>query len=217
MPIRHVFWDFDGTLADTYTLLTQEFLKALSRLAPDFQPDWEDAYRELKVTVGHACRVFAAKAALSPDVLSAAFAEEHARETLKPENLYPGTESCLEASQKAGCIHYLFTNRDSRAADALESCGILSYFPVLLTRDSGYALKPEPDALVAAVEQYHFLPEEAVMIGDRDIDLISARRAGIRGILFDPDDFYPQEPADWRVSDMKQLEKLLLSLSEENA
>lgn len=48
-------------------------------------------------------------------------------------------------------------------------------------------------------------PGECAMVGDRDIDILAGRNAGMRGVLFDPDGFYPDLKADWRVSSMAEL------------
>lgn len=44
--------------------------------------------------------------------------------------------------------------------------------------------KPHPGMLLKAMSDYSASPEETIMIGDKDTDLMAAAAAGIRGLLF---------------------------------
>ena len=49
------------------------------------------------------------------------------------------------------------------------------------------------------------------MVGDRGIDIEAGHNAGMRGVLFDPDGFYPGVRAELRAASMAELPRLLLS------
>jgi D-glycero-D-manno-heptose 1,7-bisphosphate phosphatase len=48
--------------------------------------------------------------------------------------------------------------------------------------------KPNPGMLIRALTDHGIAPENALMIGDRDSDVEAARRAGVRGYLFEGPD-----------------------------
>ena len=52
---------------------------------------------------------------------------------------------------------------------------------------------------------------KALMIGDRDIDLLAGKNAGIAGYLFDPMDDYASFEAPFRGHSMKELEAFLFA------
>ena len=43
------------------------------------------------------------------------------------------------------------------------------------------ALKPAPDGVFSILEKYGISPEEAAFIGDSDVDMLTAKAAGVRG------------------------------------
>lgn len=79
-----------------------------------------------------------------------------------------------------------------------------------VTRTDGFPDKPAPDALLAMMARNGVRPEEAAMVGDRDIDIDAGHNAGMSGILFDPDGFYPALRVEMRVSSMRELSGLPL-------
>ena len=78
-----------------------------------------------------------------------------------------------------------------------------------VTGADGYPLKPAPDALLAMMTRYGLQAADCVMVGDRDIDLDAGKNAGMAGILFDPDGFYPDYPTPWRYASMTDMRKAI--------
>ena len=74
---------------------------------------------------------------------------------------------------------------------------------------AAYDIRPEARA---AAEQHGIKAYDTLegILGDRDIDIEAGNNAGIRGVLFDPDGFYPGLRADLRAGSMAELTRLLL-------
>ena len=98
-----------------------------------------------------------------------------------------------------GCRHYLFTHRDRKAIVQLADDGLVPFFEDAITRESGFADKPSPEAIEHLIHVHGFRARDALMIGDRDIDIQSGQAAGAAGVLFDPDGFYPGLKADFSI------------------
>lgn len=207
-PIRHLFWDFDGTLYDSYSNVTRAFLRTLDELGCPALVTPREALSLLKVSVFSAAQHCAGMAGLDVACVMEVFSRYHAQESgFVP---YAGLGECLRTLRAAGVRHYLYTHRDRRAVEQLEQDGLWSLFSDGVTSEDGFPHKPAPDALRCLLTRNAIDPSEAAMVGDRDIDIEAGHNAGMRGVLFDPDGFYPALQADLRVGTMSELTSLLL-------
>lgn len=207
-PVRHLFWDFDGTLYDSYPNVTHAFLCTLDELGCSALVTPREALSLLKVSVFSAAQHCAGMAGLDAARVMEVFARYHARESAFAP--YAGLGECLRTLHAAGVRHYLYTHRDHRAVEQLEQDGLWSLFSDGVTSEDGFPHKPAPDALRCLLARNAIDPTEAAMVGDRDIDIEAGNNAGIRGVLFDPDGFYPGLRADLRAGSMAELTRLLL-------
>lgn len=207
-PVRHLFWDFDGTLYDSYPNVTHAFLCTLDELGCPVLVTPREALSLLKVSVFSAAQHCAGMAGLDAARVMEVFARYHARESAFAP--YAGLGECLRTLHAAGVRHYLYTHRDHRAVEQLEQDGLWSLFSDGVTSEDGFPHKPAPDALRCLLARNAIDPTEAAMVGDRDIDIEAGNNAGIRGVLFDPDGFYPGLRADLRAGSMAELTRLLL-------
>ncbi|MDQ7825713.1 MAG: HAD hydrolase-like protein [Candidatus Eremiobacteraeota bacterium] len=57
---------------------------------------------------------------------------------------------------------------------------ILHLFELVIGGDSGYALKPDPESLLASMEKVKAAPERSWIVGDHYTDLGAGKNAGIR-------------------------------------
>lgn len=207
--IHHLFWDFDGTLYDSYPQLLHSFTSGLKALSLDHLWSKAEILKRLKVSVYHAALVCAAESGKDVQEIMNSYRVFHEQESSFPP--YGGLEQCLKTLHDAGYHHYLYTHRDRSAVDQLKQDDLWKLFDDAVLRTDGYPDKPAPDALLAMMERNHLSAAECAMIGDRDIDLDAGHNAGMSGILFDPDGFYAGYPAEMSVSSMAELCRMLLS------
>ena len=142
-PIRHLFWDFDGTLYDSYPNVTHAFLRTLDELGCSGLVTPHEALSLLKVSVFSAAQHCAGMAGLDVARVMEVFAHYHAQESgFTP---YTGLGDCLRALQAAGVRHYLYTHRDRRAIEQLEQDGLWSLF------SDGVTSELDDDVIVEAL------------------------------------------------------------------
>lgn len=203
MQFTHFFWDFDGTLYDTYPRILRAFQKGL-RDVGIAAPDDEVLFHIKKMLAAAAAHYANAGGVPEQAIMDAyrAHAEEEPFATMQP---YPGLRQALVAAVKRGGRHYLYTHRGKSALEALERDGLKDLFTDFITKEDGFPLKPAPDALNSLVRRYNLPLDKCVMIGDRDIDLLSGRNAGMVGAMFDPDSFYGDYPTPYRYQTMDAL------------
>lgn len=138
MPsIRHLFWDFDGTLYNSYPQIAHAFGQALNELGQGGLISEAGLLALLKVSVYHAACHCAQKAGLEPAELIEVFHRYHAQEA--PFAPYAGLEGCLRTLHEAGIRHYLYTHRDLRAVEQLKRDGLWPLFTDAVTRLDGFA------------------------------------------------------------------------------
>ncbi len=201
--IRHLFWDFDGTLYDSYPKLLSSVLLGLEELGYGGVFDPQDVLKWIKVNVYHGVKVCAQKLDIPVDTLFAAYHRHHLQEgDFIP---YAGLAECLSTLSNAGYRHYLYTHRDYGAVVQLEKDGLWPLFTDAVTKEDGFASKPAPDALKALMKRNGLKPSECAMVGDRDIDIDAGHNACMSSFLFDPEGFYAGYPAELQAKSMDEL------------
>ncbi len=59
-----------------------------------------------------------------------------------------------------------------------------SYFTHIIAADDGFPRKPAPDAMTHVLTTYAIDPAHALVIGDRDVDILAGQAAGSCTCLF---------------------------------
>ena len=102
--------------------------------------------------------------------------------------LYPEVLETLSALKARGLRLSVISNFDSRLLKILCGLGIGATFDEILVSSSIGFAKPEPEIFHAALKRFNLRPEQAVHVGDSEInDRQGANNAGLRGVLVDRD------------------------------
>jgi len=210
---RHFFWDFDGTLYDTYPRITRAFLKGLQDLG--VEASYQEVYALNKRSNQACARAFAARyPSLGEEAFLAAYRRHSEEESIEEVHLYPGAREMLEAVARFGGRNYLFTHRGESLFKYLQKDGITALFTDQVTSLDGFKRKPAPDGLLYLMQKHGAEKKDSVMLGDRDIDLDAGKNAGISCALFDPENFYPDYDAPWRFCTMADMRRALVESEE---
>lgn len=119
---------------------------------------------------------------------------------------FEDVECALRAVARAGLRIAVLTNGTAEQQNAkLEKIGLAGRLgPVLTAEESGVA-KPDPGAYVAACSKLDLPPEQVLHIGDQyDLDVLAARKAGLRAVHLDRNDEGPHGEAE-RITSLDQL------------
>ena len=102
--------------------------------------------------------------------------DAHCRIETRP---YPGIPELMEALKEKGVKQAIISNKPDPAVQELAE----EFFPGLLEAAVGEServrRKPDPDAVLAAVERMGLPKEDCVYVGDTEVDLATARNAGM--------------------------------------
>lgn len=203
---RCFFWDFDGTLYDTYESIVRAVIKGMDEMELDHQGI--DILSLAKTTLRQACEALAGPDR-ADELLSHYFvhAQDEGPETMRP---FPGCEEALRSVVEAGGVNYLYTHRNFTALEALKNDGLIDLFRDFITYEAGFPDKPAPDALNWLIDLHRLERRECVMIGDRVIDAQAGRNAGIASALFDPEGFHRLEDADFLFTRLTDIPEALM-------
>lgn len=182
---RVFIWDFDGTLFDTYPETVRAYCELLSGAGINAAPETveEKARRSFGVLHEYLTREYG---------LEKEFYEKcHARRReLEPlfSHPFPGAKEFCEKVAANGGENWLYTHRDGSALTLLEGAGMKDLFSDFLLGTDGFPWKPAPDALEALAARNGRDKSGCIMIGDREIDVLAGRNAGMDSCLLMPYD-----------------------------
>lgn len=186
--INQVFWDFDGTLFDTYPEMARAFKDGLMQLRiEDFEIDTNDIYKTMRQkSVGTTIQKFSAQFGINQASLKSIY-EKLETEYINSSKPFDDVEMVLRLIVETGGHNYLLTHRDNQAKNLLDKYNLLGYFSGFVTKDNEFKRKPNPESLNYLINKYQVKRVNAVMIGDRGLDVEAGHNANIGGYLFDPD------------------------------
>ncbi|GAA0426637.1 HAD-IA family hydrolase [Agaribacter marinus] len=163
----NILWDFDGTLIDTYPRYTECFKEVLQDKA-----DEHEIYQQLKISFGHAITYFRMTREQEEEV-------RRLIDHISPEEVNPfeGLEHVLQFAD----TNVIMTHKDRKnLLRVLNYHGLASYFTDVVTIDDGFPRKPDTSSYVYLHEKYLL----DLAVGDREIDLIPAKKLGIKTCSF---------------------------------
>ncbi len=199
-------WDFDGTLFDSYPIMLEAFLKTLKDAG--FDPDSREIYRILKAS---SSKQVAEKYQLDFIDFSARFKAYEALDERLPVS-FPGTKEALQAVVDHGGKNYILTHRDVVSTQELLMKENLDHLIVeIVGPENNFPRKPDPTSLNYLVEKYQLDKTTTVMIGDRAMDVLAGRGAGVQTMFYDIEGLLTDLDADHVVHSMKEIEEIIKS------
>lgn len=148
---------------------------------------------------------------VSPEITSG-LTEGYVQLSPQKTNLFPNTLSSLANLKKMGLPIIIVTNGFREVQEIkIDRSGLAPFVDVLLcSEDVGYN-KPDPNIFLEALQMSNSKANTSIMVGDDfQADVLGAEKVGIHGVLFDPNHHYSHRKEISKISDLSELEKLLL-------
>ena len=207
MRFSHLIWDFDGTLFDTYPPL----ISAIQRALCDFNASREDyeVSTLLRDTLASCVATLAAQHGLEIGVFEARVNYYWRGTTFRDQPPMPGVIGACERVLKAGGRNYIFTHRSRESLMALlDWYRVGGLFADCLTAGEGYMRKPDPAGFLALIEKHQMQREHVLAIGDRDLDILAGKAAGVNTCLYNAEPS-PHAAPDFVIADFDMLVSVL--------
>ena len=232
--IQAILFDLDGTLRHNQPDGGEIFLAHARSLGLSFSEDdrllgirWEHFYWANSITLRADIEKFKDKEpdfwqnysrrhlvalGISPKqaVELAPILSQHINDHYKPVGvLAAGALGMLSQLKEAGFRLGVVSNRERPYEQEMDELGIRSLFEFSLAAGEVQSYKPHPGIFEAALQRIETPAEATMYVGDNYFaDVVGARRAGLRPVLYDPSGIYP-EAGCAVIASLVELSKLL--------
>ena len=182
MPYSTYIFDLDGTLLDTLGDLAASVNYAMStHHLPEHSVD------EVRMMVGNGVRKLMERAipdgAANPcfDETFATFRHHYMEHQLDTTRPYDGIIETLQELKRRGCRTAVVSNKFDAATKSLCNHFFSGLVDVAIGENeaAGIHKKPAPDTVFEAIQLLGVSREEAVYVGDSDVDIATAQASGI--------------------------------------
>lgn len=128
---------------------------------------------------------------------------------------YDGIIELLQELKQAGCKLAVVSNKADYAVQILCEQYFAGIFDMAVGEKEGVRKKPAPDAVYSVLETFKVRKEEAVYIGDSEVDIKTAENAGLEAVLvnwgFRDAEFLREMGAKKLATTMEELKRELLN------
>lgn len=179
MKYKTILFDLDGTLLDTLEDMTD----ALNRIMRQYDLP-ERSLTEVRSFVGNGARRLIELSAAGVDGeklerILADYKADYDQNYLIKTAPYPGILELLETLRQSGAKTGVVSNKPDSTVQELSAALFQNLTDVAVGEKAGIRRKPAPDTVLAAMEKLGSRPEETVYVGDSEVDIATAKAAGI--------------------------------------
>ncbi len=175
-----VIFDLDGTLLDTLEDLADAVNHVLRENGMQ-----ERSLEEVRRFVGNGVRrllelaVPGGKGEPGFEEILARFREYYGRHCNDKTHAYDGILPLLRKLTERGYALAIVSNKPDAAVKELAEIYFEGLVPVAIGEREGIAKKPAPDTVFSALKELGRPAERAVYVGDSEVDIMTARNAGL--------------------------------------
>jgi HAD superfamily hydrolase (TIGR01549 family) len=212
MLIKHICFDLDGTIINSFPTIYKCTLRTLEHL------NIADTVEEKKFydMIGHHfLDIFKNLNIRVTDV--EAFIDIYKSyyfNYIEDSLLYPGTVDTLRQLKENGIKISLLTTKGQDQAELLiDHFGLNEFFNAVYGRRPGLAIKPDAEPLLKICRELNVSPEETMMTGDSDLDIKCGKNAGTKTCAvtygYRTPDILKSEQPDFIIDTLPELIDLL--------
>ena len=180
MKYRLAIFDMDGTILDTIQDLTEALNHTLRAYSLP-----EHSVSEVMFMVGNGIHKLIERAVpegVSGELIEKVYTDylpyyqEHCADATKP---YKGIVSIIQRLRSLGILTAVVSNKKDAAVSELCEIYFKDCFDAAVGERDGMQRKPAPDSVFEILKKLGVRKEDAVYIGDSDVDLKTAENAGM--------------------------------------
>lgn len=183
MNYNTIVFDMDGTLLNTLEDLTDSVNYALQACGYT-----ERTLDEIQCFVGNGVRVLMNRAVPAgtseEDIIKCLtiYREHYSKNMQHKTRPYDGINELLKSLKEKGIKLAIVSNKYDSAVKALCKDYFQDYIRIAIGESPEVVKKPAPDSVFTALEQLGAVKDEALYVGDSEVDVQTARNAGLKCI-----------------------------------
>lgn len=179
---KAILFDLDGTLLNTLDDLNESMNKVLVKNG--YKEQTKDETRRF---VGNGVRKLVERSLPGESVefydrIESEFKECYAKNMRNKTAPYEGIQELLKALKERQVKVGVVSNKFDGAVKSLCKEIFGEYTQVAVGEKAGVRKKPAPDSVLAAIDELGVKKEETIYAGDSDVDIETAKNAGIKSI-----------------------------------
>ncbi|MFW5543939.1 MAG: HAD family hydrolase [Prevotella sp.] len=214
-PIRLIILDFDGTLADTSRVIIatmQATFKQMNMTIPNAEQVKSVIGLPLKECFTHLMPMDDDTAGRCTETTRDIFG--HKNQELAPKPC-PNVDSTLHRLHNDGLSLAIASSRSTRSLEEfIDRFGWNGLFSDVIGADKVTKAKPHPEPVERILADLHFLPKDAVVVGDAPYDIMMGTNASTRtcAVTYGNAQLESLSEAkpDWVIDDFEKIESLIL-------
>ncbi|WP_449461982.1 HAD family hydrolase [Tardisphaera miroshnichenkoae] len=183
LHVEAVIFDLDGTLLDSREAFIHQNLDILKEFG-HLRATLADA----KELLGMSPTQILSKMGVSESEhkkyvakIDASYIDHYMKKYTKP---FPGVIECLERLKKAGVVIGVATNTTREILEqSLRWAKLDGLVDAAVCADGTIKEKPEPDMLIEVLKKLGVSAENAIYVGDTELDVVAAKNAGVPSFI----------------------------------
>jgi phosphoglycolate phosphatase-like HAD superfamily hydrolase len=200
--IRNLIWDFDGTLFNTYPAVVDAFKKALKDYG--IKETDESILNCMKISESYAIAKMGELYGIGQEFINryAVYKNDITPDMAEP---FPYTKEVCQKIIELGGGNYILTHRGETTQKFLKHYDMIGLFTEIVTKDYGFKRKPDPEGFVYLIEKHHLDKNTTMVVGDREIEILGGKAAGIKTCLYDTNQVSFTAVPDFYITSLKDL------------
>jgi HAD superfamily hydrolase (TIGR01509 family) len=183
--VRCVIYDCDGVLFDSFEANTRLYNDLCARVGRGSLREEELRYVHTHTVFEALHFIFGQKDEMEKKALELLRLKQiDLKEYVVYLKMEPHLLQTLEKLKEKGILRVINTNRTTSMKYIMEKYDLWQYFEMVVTALDVKNPKPNPESIEKIIQELNLNKEEAVFVGDSDVDQQTARSSGIKFIAY---------------------------------